>query len=126
MGKFLYKKTKTGYIFYIKASNGRTLATSEVYLTEAACLNGIESVRKNAPEASLEDVAAQGFPRFSNPKFEVFRDRAGKYRFRLKAKNGEIIAAGRPYKRKYSCYLGINSLKNGINTAKTVKKPHKP
>jgi len=121
VGKFVYKKTKTGFIFRLEASNGRTLATSEVYSSEAACLGGIESVRKNAPEASLEDVAAQGFPQFSHPKFEVFRDRAGEYRFRLKAKNGEIIAAGNPYKRKKCCVSGVKSVQNNALNAEIVK-----
>ncbi len=54
MGKFVVSKTNAGYHFNLKASNGQTIATSEVYTTEAACLNGIESVQKNAPDATVE------------------------------------------------------------------------
>jgi len=54
MGKFVVSKTNAGYHFNLKASNGQVIATSEVYTTEAACLNGIESVRKNAPDAAVE------------------------------------------------------------------------
>lgn len=55
MGKFVVKATKTGFVFNLKAGNGETIATSEVYTTEAACLKGVESVRKNAADAKLED-----------------------------------------------------------------------
>ena len=54
MGKFVVKETATGFKFDLKAGNGETIATSEVYTTKAACLNGIESVRKNAPEGEVK------------------------------------------------------------------------
>ena len=58
MGKFVVKATKTGFVFNLKAGNGETIATSEVYTTEAACMKGIESVRKNAPDAAVEKLEA--------------------------------------------------------------------
>ena len=58
MGKFILKQTATGFKFDLKAGNGETIATSEVYTTEAACLNGIESVKKNAPEAEVVKAEA--------------------------------------------------------------------
>lgn len=48
MGKFVVKETKTGVKFDLKASNGEVVTTSEVYASEKSCLNGIESVKKNA------------------------------------------------------------------------------
>ena len=56
MGKFGGKQVKTGVIFNLKAGNGEVIATSEIYATEAACMNGIDSIRRNAPEASVEKV----------------------------------------------------------------------
>ena len=53
MGKFAIKRVKTGIKFNLKAGNGEIIATSEVYSSESACKNGIESVRKNAPEADV-------------------------------------------------------------------------
>ncbi len=53
MGKFLVKTVKSGIKFDLKAGNGEVIATSEVYTSRAACLNGIESVRKNASEAEV-------------------------------------------------------------------------
>jgi uncharacterized protein YegP (UPF0339 family) len=55
-GKFELKKTSNGqFRFNLKASNGQVIATSESYKTKAAALNGIESVKKNAPEAPTDD-----------------------------------------------------------------------
>ena len=54
MGKFAMKHTKTGVKFDLKATNGQVIASSEVYNSDASCKNGIESVRKNAPEAPVE------------------------------------------------------------------------
>lgn len=70
----------------LKAGNGEVIATSEIYATEAACMNGIESIRRNAIEAKLEDQIVEGYEAVTNPKFEVYTDKAGEFRFRLKAK----------------------------------------
>ena len=111
MGKFEVKQVKSGYQFNLKAGNGEIIAVSEVYTTESACLNGVESIRKNAPEAPVEDQTVEGFETLKHPKFELYLDKAGEYRFRLKAKNGEIIATGEGYKAKAGCLNGIDSIK---------------
>ena len=54
MGKFVVKKTATGVKFDLKATNGQVIATSEVYTSDAACMKGIESVKKNAVGAKVE------------------------------------------------------------------------
>ena len=53
MGKFVVKETKTGFVFNLKAGNGEVIAVSEVYSSEAACMKGIESVRKNSVDHKL-------------------------------------------------------------------------
>ncbi len=53
MGKFVIRETKTGIKFDLKAGNGEVIATSEVYSSESSCKNGIESVKKNAPDADV-------------------------------------------------------------------------
>lgn len=121
MGKFVLKPTKTGFVFNLKAGNGEVIAVSEVYTTEKACLSGIESVRKNAVEAKLEDQTVEGFEKVTNPKFEVYVDKAGEFRFRLKARNGEIIAVGEGYKAKASCLNGIDSIRRNAPDADVVK-----
>lgn len=56
MGKFVISKRKNGeFQFNLKAGNGQTILSSEGYTTRASCENGIESVKKNAPDASVED-----------------------------------------------------------------------
>ena len=50
--------------------------------------------------------------------FEVYRDNAGEFRFRMKAKNGEVIAMSEGYKRKDSCLNGIACIKRYARLAK--------
>lgn len=55
-GKFELTVDKGGkYRFNLKASNGQVIATSQGYESKASALAGIESVRKNAPDAKLDD-----------------------------------------------------------------------
>ncbi len=121
MGKFVMAKTKTGIKFNLKATNGEIIATSEVYKAEASCKKGIASVVKNAPIAALEDQTVEGFKVEKNPKFEVYTDKAGEFRFRLKATNGQIIAVGEGYKKKASCLNGIESIRKNAPDAPIVK-----
>lgn len=111
MGKFVVKTAKTGYVFNLKASNGQVIATSEVYNSMASCSTGIASVQKNAPVAAVEDQTVEGFAPEKHPKFEIYTDKAGEYRFRLKAANGQIIAVSEGYKAKESCLNGVESVK---------------
>ena len=117
MGKFAVKSVKTGIKFDLKAGNGEVIATSEVYSSTAACRKGIESVRRNAVEANLEDQTAEGFSKATHPKFELYEDNAGEFRFRLKAKNGEVIAVSEGYKSKSSCLNGIESVRRNAPSA---------
>ena len=121
MGKFVVKTTKTGYVFNLKATNGQVIATSEVYSSEAACSAGIASVQKNAPAAAVEDQTIEGFATEKHPKFEVYTDKAGEYRFRLKATNGQIIAVSEGYKAKDSCLNGVESVKKNAPDAEIEK-----
>ena len=120
MGKFVIKEAKTGFKFDLKASNGEVIATSQVYTTEAACKNGIDSV-KNSCVGGVEDQTVEGFAEVKHPKFELYTDKAGEFRFRLKARNGEIIATSEGYKAKASALNGIESVKKNAPEADTVK-----
>ena len=110
MGKFVIKKVATGVKFNLEASNGQVIGTSEVYTSEAACRNGIESVKKNAPVAKIEDQTVEGHASLTHPKFEMYKDKKGECRFRLKARNGEIILASEGYSSKDSCKNGVESV----------------
>ena len=121
MGKFVIRATKTGTKFDLKASNGEVVATSEVYSSIGACRKGVASVQKNAPIAAVEDQTAEGFAVQKHPKFEVYVDKAGEFRFRLKANNGQIIAVGEGYKSKASCIQGVESVKKNAPDAEVVE-----
>ena len=120
MGKFVIRNTKTGVKFDLKAGNGEVIATSEVYASQAACKNGVESVRKNAPVAAVEDQTVEGFAVEKHPKFEIYTDKAGEFRFRLKATNGQIIAVSEGYKAMAGCKNGIESVKKHAPAAAVV------
>lgn len=117
MGTFVVKETANGIMFNLKAGNGEVIATSEVYSSKDACLNGIESVKKNAALANIEDQTVEGFESIKNPKFEVYFDKRGEYRFRLIASNGQIISVGESYKAKAGCLNGIESIKKNAPEA---------
>ena len=117
-GKFVIKQTETGSKFDLKAGNSEVILSSQVYSSEAACKAGIESVRKNAAEAAVEDQTVEGYTEEKHPKFEIYADKAGEFRFRLKARNGEIIGTGEGYKAKAGCKNGVESV---IKTAPDAK-----
>ena len=121
MGKFVIRKTNTGIKFDLKASNDEVIATSEVYSSPDPCKKGIASVQKNAPIAAVENQTVEGFAVEKHPKFEVYADKAGEFRFRLKALNGQVIAVSEGYKAMASCMNGIESVKKNAVDAKVIE-----
>ena len=111
MGKFVIKQTKSGFSYILKAGNGEVVAVGgQVYSSLDSIKTGIASVAKNAPIANIEDQTTSSPKEQTNPKFEIYKDNSGKFRFRLKAKNGEIIACSEGYVKKDSCKKGIASV----------------
>jgi uncharacterized protein YegP (UPF0339 family) len=53
-------------------------------------------------------------------KFEISKDKSGKFRFHLKAANGEIIASGQGYKTRAAVEKGIESVKTNAAAAAVV------
>ena len=117
MSKFVIRKVASGIKFDLKHTNGQVIATSEVYTTKASCLAGVASVKKNAPVANVENQTEEGYAVQKNPKFEMFQDKAGEFRFRLKARNGQIIAVSEGYTTKASCENGIASVQKNAAEA---------
>ena len=122
MGKFVIKKTPTGvFNFSLYAANRDKIAvSSQVYTTKAACKKGMESIGKNAAkciaEDRVEDQTLKTPVAKTCPKFEVYIDKAGLYRYRLIATNGESIAMSEEgYKSKSGVMNGIKSV--SINAA---------
>lgn len=113
LGKFIIRQAKDGsYMFNLKASNGEIIATSDMYSSLEKCKKGIASIQNNAPTANVEDSTVEGeIETKTNPKFEMYRDKSGEFRFRLKAKNGSIIAKSQGYSSKINCKNGIESVR---------------
>lgn len=120
MGKFIVKPVKTGYNFNLVAGNGEIIGVSEVYSSKSSCLKGVESVRKNAKAAKVEDQTKD--EKAANPKFELYQDKKGEFRFRLKAANGEIILASEGYAAKASCKNGIESVRKNAAASPVEEK----
>ena len=121
MGKFVIRKTNTGIKSDLQASTGEVIATSEVYSSPESCKKGLASVQKNAPVAAVENQTLEGYAVEKHPKFEIYTDKAGEFRFRLKATNGQIIAVSEGYKAIASCLNGIESVKKNAVDAKIVE-----
>jgi uncharacterized protein len=103
MGKFVISTRKNGeFQFSLKAGNGQEILGSEGYTTKAACLNGVESVKKNS------QVEA---------RFDRLESKNGKYYFNLKATNGQIIGTSEMYESTASRDNGIESVKKNAQEA---------
>ena len=125
MGKFVIRNVASGVKFDLKATNGQVIATSESYKTKAACVKGLMSVKMNAAAANVEDQTVEGYAAQKHPKFEIYADKAGEFRFRLKAKNGQNIGSSEGYKALKSCLNGIESVKKNAVDSPTVKEEDK-
>ena len=98
--KFELKTAKDGQSYFnLKAGNGETILTSEMYKAKASALNGIESVKKNSPEAK---------------RYEKKVAKNGKFHFSLKAGNHQVIGSSEMYETEKARDAGIASvMKNG-------------
>lgn len=118
-GKFIITRTKNGdYTFSLKAGNGEIiLNASETYTTLAACESGIASVKRSA-QAAVEDQTRK--ESVGHPKYELYMDKAGEYRFRLTAADGASIGKSEGYKAKASAKKGIASIGRNAPDAPVV------
>ena len=107
MAKFEITTRKNGeFQFNLKASNGEVILTSEGYTTKAACLNGAESVKKNAVEEK---------------RFEKMVAKNGKPYFTLKATNGQVIGQSQMYASERNRDNGIASVMKNAPVAEIVE-----
>jgi uncharacterized protein YegP (UPF0339 family) len=109
----LYKDSAGKFRFRVVAENGQTVASSEAYEHYASCIKGINSVKKNA-RSEVEDLTIED-RKVLNPKYQIYKDAAEEFRFRLKASNGEIIAQSEGYETKDACMKGIGVVKRSYN-----------
>ena len=121
MGKFILKKTKNdGFMFNLLATNGQVICTSQTYASKASAKNGIESVRKNVG-AEIEDQTIAEPESKKNPKWELYKDKGGDFRFRLCASNGEPILSGQGYTTKENAKNGIDSIRRNAPESEIVE-----
>ena len=107
MGKFVITKRKNGeFQFNLKATNGQVILTSEGYTTKAACLNGVESVKKNSQ---------------TEGRFDKLTAKNGKPYFNLKATNGQIIGTSEMYESEAARDNGIDSVRRNAPDANIVE-----
>ena len=119
MSKFVLRAVSTGFKFDLKATNGQVILSSEIYATRAAAVKGIASVKHCAAIAPVENQTEEGFRKELNPKFEMYQDKAGQFRFRMKARNGKIIGFSEGYTAKAGCLNGIESVMTNAAEAET-------
>lgn len=127
MGAFFIRKTPSGaFNFHLVAANKEKIAvSSQVYTTKSACKTGMASVAKNAArciaEERIEDQTLKTPVEKTCPKFVVYFDKAGLYRYRLIASNGENIAiCEEGYKSKSGCLNGMKSVSVNAADAEVV------
>jgi uncharacterized protein len=97
MGKFVITKRVNGeFQFNLKAANGETILSSEGYSTKSNCQNGIDSVKRNAPDEG---------------KYDRKKASNGKFYFTLEAANGQTIGISELYESETGLNNGILSVK---------------
>ena len=115
--------------FHLKAGNGQIIAVSQGYGAKESAVKGIDSIRMNASNAKIVDLStsegampepthAKGI--VQEPVFEIQTNAPNRWRFHLKAANGEIIAVSQSYQTKESAQSGIASVKKNAAMAKIV------
>ncbi len=122
-GTFDIKKAKDGrYVFNLYAANKVMVATSQIYSSSQSAMTGVKSVMANAANAPIEDSTLKNPTVYPFPKWEVYMDRAGEYRFRLYATNGNCIChAKKGYSTKSNCKRGIESIIRFVSEANIDK-----
>jgi len=109
-GKFVINRIrKNRYTFKLKAGNGEIIAVGRQYTAVEDCRDGVECLRRNAG-APVEDQTVRGCVVLPYPKYEIYRDAAGEFRFRLVIGEDQIVATGEGYTAKASCLNGIASI----------------
>ena len=112
--KYQVYRDKAGkFRFRLRAANNKIVAVSEAYESKAGCTNGVKSVQKNC-DAHVEDTT-KNMEKMTNPKYEVFTDSVGEFRFNLRASNGEIIAASEGYETREGVINGIEAVQRSCD-----------
>ena len=114
--------------FHLKAANGQIIAVSQSYGTKESALKGIASIKKNSPIAKTADFTTEVIMSESthragivqDPVFEIQCNAPDKFRFHLKAANGQIIAVSQSYLTRQSAEKGMTSVVKNAPVAKII------
>jgi uncharacterized protein YegP (UPF0339 family) len=101
----VFRDSAKEFRFNLHAPNGEKILHSEGYSSKIGCLSGIVSVKANSP--SLEN-------------YDTYKDSAGKHRFRLRARNREIIGHSEAYESLQGCNFGISSVMRNAPVAEII------
>ena len=122
----VFRDAASRFRFHLKAANGEIIVVSQSYRAKESALKGIASIKKNAPIAKTATIGGT-MPESTHqagivqePVFEILCDAADKFRFHLKAANGEIVAASESYGTKESVENGIASVKKYAPMAQII------
>ncbi|MDE6361878.1 MAG: YegP family protein, partial [Clostridia bacterium] len=109
--------------YKLYAANHKVIATNGgTYSSLSALKAGINSVIKNAGTAPIEDQTLINIEEQKYPKWIIFQDARGEYRFRLHASNGECVCTPNDgYLSKDACKVGMKSIANTAKHADIVK-----
>ena len=119
VGSFVMRRVKDGFVFQLYAPNRLILSTSPVYITEDACKKGILTVIEQGKNAGEADLTVSGQPLPKTPRYEILRDATGSYRFRLRAKKGDVILTSSAYSDATIAALGIGMVRENVEEART-------
>ncbi len=113
MWKFIiHQNLETKIDYVLKAADGRVILQSRTYSSDNACRKGIASVTRNSHTLNLEDHTGPGPVKpVKHPKYEIYRDSAGRVYFQLKASNGQVVGISDGYNSKEECLAGIKELR---------------
>ena len=96
VGKWIIKEKGEGeFVAYLYANNGTIILTSEIYTSEDSARKGVETIRKNMSDGSLQ----------------YYKDKNGNYYFKLKSVKNRILCVGETYKTRELCESAAESVK---------------
>ena len=115
MGKYVIRKSKTGFYFNVEATNGQVIATAQQYKSKPSCKKAIDALKKLA-KSPIEDLTIKDGPKYPNPKWQVYQDRKKEFRVRLVASNGNNLIWGEGYSTMQACKAGVLSVQANVNS----------
>lgn len=119
MGKFVIKRATGGFTFSFLGTDEKIIGSSEVYTSKTSAKGGIESVKRNAT-AVIEDQTQKDYKVEKTPKWEIFKDKSGGFRFRLIATNGKNVIHTSAFKTLAAANEGLSTIKKTAKAAPVV------